>query len=90
VTSAASMEKGQNCIPPEYHALKCVAHSMLALFAHLSHEPGKPLGEERVTTLKEYREFLAAAGPAAELRPSPIPFRTSRICSMCSWPGANC
>jgi hypothetical protein len=54
-------------IPPEYHALKCVAHSMLALFAHLSHEPGKPLGEERVTTLKEYREFLAAAGPAVEV-----------------------
>jgi hypothetical protein len=40
---------------------------MLALFAHLSHEPGKPLGEERVTTLKEYRGFLAAAGPAAEV-----------------------
>lgn len=53
-------------IPGEYHALKCVAHSMLALFGHLSHEPGKPLGEERVKTLKEYRDILVAAGPAAE------------------------
>jgi hypothetical protein len=53
-------------IPREYHALKCVAHSMLALFGHLSYEPGKPLGEERVKTLKEYRDLLAAAEPAAE------------------------
>lgn len=53
-------------IPPEYHALKCVAHSTLALFAHLSHEPGKPLGEDRLAALKEYRELLAAAGPAVE------------------------
>jgi hypothetical protein len=53
-------------IPPEYHALKCVAHSVLALFGHLAKEPGKPLGEERVKTLKEYRDVLAAAGPAAE------------------------
>ena len=53
-------------IPREYHALKCVAHSLLALFGHLAHEPGKPLGEERVQTLKEYRDLLAAAGPAAE------------------------
>lgn len=53
-------------IPPEYHALKCVAHSMLALFGHLAHEPGKPLGEERIKTLKEYRNILAAAAPATE------------------------
>ena len=53
-------------IPREYHALKCVAHSLLALFGHLAHEPGRPLGEERLKTLKEYREILAAAGPAAE------------------------
>jgi hypothetical protein len=53
-------------IPREYHALKCVAHSMLALFTHLAYEPGKPLGEERVKTLKEYRESLAAAESAAE------------------------
>jgi hypothetical protein len=51
-------------IPDEYHALKCVAHSTLALFGHLSHEPGKPLGEERLKALKEYRELLAAAAPA--------------------------
>jgi hypothetical protein len=53
-------------IPREYHALKCVAHSALGLFGHLAHAPGKPLGEERVKALKEYREILAAAGPAAE------------------------
>jgi hypothetical protein len=53
-------------IPPEYHALKCVAHSTLALFGHLAHEPGKPLGEGRVRALREYRALLAAAGPAAE------------------------
>jgi hypothetical protein len=53
-------------IPPEYHALKCVAHSMLALFGHLAHEPGKPLGEERIKALKEYRDILAAALPATE------------------------
>jgi hypothetical protein len=53
-------------IPPEYHALKCVAHSTLALFGHLAHGPGKPLGEERVQALREYRALLAAAGPAAE------------------------
>ena len=53
-------------IPSEYHALKCVAHSTLALFAHLSHEPGKPLGEERMKALQEYRNLLAAAGPTVE------------------------
>jgi hypothetical protein len=53
-------------IPREYHALKSVAHSTLGLFAHLSYEPGKPLGEERLKTLREYRESLAAAEPAAE------------------------
>jgi hypothetical protein len=53
-------------IPREYHALKCVAHSTLALFGHLAHGQGKPLGEERVKALKEYRELLSAAGPAAE------------------------
>ena len=52
--------------PPEYHALKCVAHSTLALFAHLAHEPGKPLGGDRAAALREYRDLLAAAGPAAE------------------------
>jgi hypothetical protein len=51
-------------IPPEYHELKCVAHSVLALFGNLSHKPGEPLAEERVKTLKEYRDLLAAAGPA--------------------------
>jgi hypothetical protein len=52
-------------IPREYHALKCIAHSMLGLFTHLAHEPGKPLDEERIKTLKEYRDLLVAAGPAA-------------------------
>src|SRR5258708_1502921 len=31
-------------VPAEYHALKSVAHSTLALFSHLSFEPGRPLG----------------------------------------------
>jgi hypothetical protein len=53
-------------IPPQYHELKCVAHSVLGLFAHLSHQPGTPIGEERAKTLKEYRDLVAAAGPAAE------------------------
>jgi hypothetical protein len=53
-------------IPPEYHALKCVAHSPIALHGHLAHEPGKPLGTERAHALKEYRSLLAAAGPVAE------------------------
>jgi hypothetical protein len=53
-------------IPPQYHALKSIAHSMLALFTHLAHEPGRPLGAERVKTLQEYRLSLAAAAPAAE------------------------
>jgi hypothetical protein len=53
-------------IPREYHTLKCVAHSLLALFGHLTHEPGRPLGEERVKALREYRDLLVAAGPAVE------------------------
>lgn len=53
-------------IPREYHALKCIAHSVLGLFAHLSYEPGKPLGEERTKMLQEYRATLAAAEPAAQ------------------------
>jgi hypothetical protein len=52
-------------IPTNYHALKCVAHSALGLFGHLAYQPGKPLGEERTQTLKEYRDLLVAAGPAA-------------------------
>jgi hypothetical protein len=53
-------------IPPEYHALKCVAHVTLGLFGHLAHEPGKPLGDDRIKQLTEYRKQLAAAGPAVE------------------------
>lgn len=53
-------------IPPEYHSLKCVAHSTLALFAHLAYEPGKPLSEDRIAALKDYRELLIAAGTAIE------------------------
>jgi hypothetical protein len=52
-------------IPREYHALKCIAHSVLGLFAHLTYEPGKPLDEVRLKTLREYRTLLAAAGPVA-------------------------
>ena len=53
-------------IPPEYHALKCVAHVTLGLFGHLAHEPGKPLGPDRIELLTEYRKQLAAAAPAVE------------------------
>lgn len=53
-------------IPAEYHALKSVAHSTLALFTHLAFEPGRPLNEDRLKSLKEYRELLVAAGPAVE------------------------
>jgi hypothetical protein len=53
-------------IPREYHAPKSVAHSTLALFGHLAHGPGKALGEERVKGLREYRDLLSAAGPAAD------------------------
>ena len=31
-------------IPPDYHALKCIAHSVLALFGNLSQLVGQPLG----------------------------------------------
>lgn len=54
-------------IPPEYHALKCVAHTTLALCTHLSHDPGKPLSEARLTALREYRTLMAAAGPGVEV-----------------------
>jgi hypothetical protein len=50
----------------EYHALKCVSHSTLALFAHLAAEPGQPLSAERLKALKEYQALLTAAGPAVE------------------------
>ncbi|HSQ56037.1 MAG TPA: hypothetical protein VLM40_09845 [Gemmata sp.] len=53
-------------IPAEYHALKCVAHSALAVFAHLAHAPGKPFGGEREQALKEYRDLLSASLPAIE------------------------
>lgn len=53
-------------IPPEYHALKCVAHSTLALFTHLAFEPGRPLNEERTKALKEYRDLMAGATAGAE------------------------
>jgi hypothetical protein len=53
-------------IPAEYHALKSIAHSMLGLFAHLSYQTGKPLGEERLKALTEYRDLLVAAGQAVE------------------------
>src|SRR5438552_1566356 len=67
IGSSTRLEIHDACeaFPREYHALKCVAHSLLGLFGHLGHEPGKPLGKERIKTLKEYRDLLAAAGPAA-------------------------
>lgn len=53
-------------IPAEYHTLKCVAHTTLALFTHLSFEPGKPLADERLKTLTEYQALLTAAKPVVE------------------------
>jgi len=53
-------------IPAEYHTLKSIAHSTLALFTHLAFEPGQPLGEERTKTLKEYHALMTAALPAVE------------------------
>jgi len=53
-------------IPAEYHTLKSIAHSTLALFTHLAFEPGQPLGEERTATLKEYHALMTAALPAVE------------------------
>ena len=53
-------------LPAEYHALKCVAHTTLALFGHLSEEPGRPLSEERLKILKEHQALAAAAGAVVE------------------------
>jgi hypothetical protein len=53
-------------IPAEYHALKSVAHTTLALFGHLSEDPGRPLSEGRLKTLKEFQALVTAAGPAVE------------------------
>jgi len=53
-------------IPAEYHTLKSVAHSTLALCTHLTFEPGRPLGDERLKTLKEYHALMTAAVPAVE------------------------
>lgn len=53
-------------IPAEYHALKSVAHTSLALYGHLSDGPGRPLSEDQLKSLKEYQTRLAAAGPAVE------------------------
>jgi hypothetical protein len=53
-------------VPAEYHTLKSVAHSTLALFTLLTHDPGQPLGEERLKALTEYHKLLVAAEPAVE------------------------
>ncbi|MCE9565059.1 MAG: hypothetical protein K8U57_23760 [Planctomycetes bacterium] len=53
-------------VPPEYHSLKCIAHSTLALCTHLIFEPGRPLNEDRMKTLKEYHAQMTAAVPAVE------------------------
>jgi hypothetical protein len=53
-------------IPAEYHALKSVAHTTLALFGFLSEEPGRPLSEERLKALKEFQALVAAVGPVVE------------------------
>ena len=53
-------------IPAEYHALKSVSHTTLALFGHLSESPGQPLGDARLKALKDYQALLVAAGPAVE------------------------
>lgn len=53
-------------IPPEYHALKCVAHITLGLFTHLAADQGQPLSVERFKALQQYRDLMTAATPAAE------------------------
>jgi hypothetical protein len=53
-------------IPAEYHILKCVAHTTLALFTHLSSKTDKPLGEELLKSLTDYQELMKAAVPATE------------------------
>jgi hypothetical protein len=53
-------------VPAEYHTLKGVAHSTLALFTLLTHEPGQPLDAERLKALAEYHKLLEAAGPGVE------------------------
>jgi hypothetical protein len=53
-------------VPAEYHALKSVAHTTLALFGHLADVADRPLGEDRVKGLRDYRAVLAAAGPPLE------------------------
>ncbi len=53
-------------VPAEYHTLKGVAHSTLATFTLLTHEPGEPLDLERVKALTDYHKLLIAAGPAVE------------------------
>jgi hypothetical protein len=55
-----------NVIQAEYHTLKSVAHTTLALFTHLSDEPGQPLNEERLKMLKEYQSLMIAVGPVVE------------------------
>lgn len=53
-------------IPADYHALKCIAHTTVGLFAHLSVEPDRPLNEERLKALKDYQALLTATEPAVE------------------------
>jgi hypothetical protein len=53
-------------VPAEYHTFKGVAHSTLALFTLLTHDPGQPLGAERLKALAEYHKLLEAAGPGVE------------------------
>jgi hypothetical protein len=53
-------------IPAEYHILKCVAHTTVALFAHLTAKTDKPLGEEHLKTLTEYQTLMTAAALAVE------------------------
>jgi hypothetical protein len=53
-------------VPAEYHTLKGVAHSTLALFTLLAHDPGQPLGAERLKALAEYHKLMGPAGAAVE------------------------
>lgn len=50
----------------EYHTLKSIAHSTVALFTLLTHEPGEPLDAERVKALAEFQKLLVAASLAVE------------------------
>ncbi len=58
--------KAVTVIPPEYHSLKSYSHASLGLFTFLTRQTDKPLADESVARLKEYRKLISAAGDALE------------------------